>query len=71
MGQAQGAVRQDLPLATMAELSLAVGEIMNRSLLDDPTCMEAFGPEEIRRYSQLQIDMLLRMFSVPKGGTNA
>lgn len=71
MGQDQGAVRQDLPLPMLAELSLAVGEIMNRSLLDDPTCIEAFGPEEIRQYSQLQIDMMRRMLTVPKGGTHS
>lgn len=70
MGQDQGAVRQDLPLAMLAELGLAVSEIMNRALLDDPTQIEGFGPEEIRQYSRQQIDMMRRMLSVPKGGTD-
>lgn len=70
VGQAQGAVRQDLPLAMLAELGLAVSEIMNRSLLEDPTRLGGFGPEQIRQYSDQQIDMMRRMLSVPKGGTD-
>lgn len=69
MGQAQGAVRQDIPLATLAELSQATSEIMNRALMDDPSRLEGYGPEELREYSRLQVDMMQRMLAVPKGGT--
>ncbi|MNT23967.1 hypothetical protein D3C72_1594150 [compost metagenome] len=69
MGQAQGAVRTDLPMDMLIDLTLAVSEAMNRPILEDVTLLERMGPEDIRRYAEPQLDMLRRMLHVPKGGT--
>lgn len=69
MGQAQGAVRTDLPLAMLVDLTMAVTEIMNAALIEDPASIEGFGPDDIRRYAAPQHDMLRRMLSAPEGGT--
>ncbi|HEY9856058.1 MAG TPA: TetR/AcrR family transcriptional regulator [Stenomitos sp.] len=69
VGQAQGAVREDLPIPMLTHIIMAVSEIMNRSLFEDPSLIERFDPEEIRRYSHLQVDMIRRILSVPEGGT--
>ncbi len=70
MGQAQGAVRDDLPLDVLMNLTMAVSEIMNRPLMDDPSVLEGMGPDDMRRYAEPQLDMLRRILSVPKGGTS-
>ena len=69
MGQAQGAVRTDLPLSMLMDLLMAVSEIMNAPILQDVTQFERMTPEEIRRYAEPQLDMMRRMLNVPKGET--
>lgn len=69
MGQAQGAVRTDLPLSMLMDLLMAVSEIMNAPILQDVTQFERMTPEEIRRYAEPQLDMMRRMLHVPKGET--
>ena len=69
MGQAQGAVRTDLPIDLLMSLLMAVSEIMNAPILEDISQLEGFTPEDIRRYAEPQLDMMRRMLHVPKGGT--
>lgn len=66
MGQAQGAVRDDLPLEMMADLAFRVSDVMNRPILEDLEAISAWGPEEMRRFTEPQVDMLRRMLA-PKG----
>lgn len=69
MGQAQGAVRSDLPLDMLTDLLIAASEIMNRPFLEDPASVEVMGPEDTRRFAAPQLDMMRRMLHPPEGGT--
>ncbi len=67
MGQAQGAVRDDLPLDMLTDLAFGVSDIMNRPILENLDDLASWGPEAITRFTEPQIDMLRRMLA-PKGG---
>lgn len=82
MGQAQGDVRTDLPDELIVDLGVAVSEVMNRQLLEKPDLIDRMTDAEIRRYAEVQLDMMKRMLSVagpedrgprsghvPEGGT--
>ncbi len=69
MGQVQGAVRDDLPLELLTDLTFGVSEIMNRPILEQLESLETWGPDEITRYTEPQIEMLRRMLA-PKGGNS-
>ena len=71
MGQEQGAVRKDLSPETIVDLLYALGEVMNRPLLENPAELDRCDPEELQRHIALQVDLFKRMVQVSEGGTSS